>query len=135
MSLKLIERQVLARQAREAEKAKPTGVSFDLAAALQEAINTALASQEALQRAQPPRLVQVPSPEILRRLEALEHRLQAPATFPEISRIKIERDSAGLAQAVTIVGTGQRLLVKRNAKGTIAAMVPADSNSPINRRS
>lgn len=137
MSLRIIERQIFAQRAREAEKAKANGMAEGLAVALQAeidktvkaAVETALAGQQKAllaSRAMQP----VHAPDLQRRLEALERRLQATATLPEIHRIQIERDGAGLARVITI-GTGQRLLVQRGAGGAIVAMVPADSNAPV----
>ena len=135
-SLRIIERQF---RAREAEKAKATPAAEGLAAALQGEIDRSVKAaveaaragqQKALRASSAMQLVHAPSPDLQRRLEAVESRQRATATLPQVTRIQVERDGNGLARVITI-GTGQRLLVQRGANGTIVAMVPADSAAPV----
>lgn len=129
-SLRIIERQIFAQRAREAEKVKSTPVAESLAeslaAAIDQAVKAALADHAALQRAQPLRPVHSPAPDLERRLATLEARATAP---PKLAAVQIERDGTGLARAINV--NGRRLLIQRDATGLMSRWVPADSNAPV----
>lgn len=121
-TLRIIERQLMARQA--AEKAKPTpasdGLAVEIDRAITKAVEQALAShQAALRAAQTPRPIPVPSPEILRRLEALEGR-----AVKDLPILQFERGADGLLRAANI--GSKRFLVQRDSYGSVIRLVPDD---------
>ncbi|ABE43258.1 hypothetical protein [Polaromonas sp. JS666] len=140
--IQILERRLVAKQARPS----PDGLTDGLAGALRKEIAKVVEAevakaltghQAALRAAQPLRPVHSPSPDLERRLRALERRAAPPLKAPEVS---IQRDGAGLARAIVI--NGQRLLIQRDASGLMTRWVPDDGShrlpsygpAPINRR-